>query len=77
MFGQLAVLSRRVRRGEVRAITHGVLLVLDEAHFRRLMTSSPLLRDAVRESAVKRGLPPEAIDALIASPASAPPFPKG
>ena len=76
MFGQLAVLSRRVRRGEVRAITHGVLLVLDEAHFRRLMIKSTPLRDAVRDSAVKRGLPPEAIDALIASPAGAPPGPR-
>jgi CPA1 family monovalent cation:H+ antiporter len=69
MFGQLAVLSRRVRRGEIRAITHGILLVLDEARFRRLLTRSPSLRDAVRDSAIKRGLAPEAIDALIARPA--------
>jgi len=69
MFGQLAVLSRRVRRGEIRAITHGVLLVLDEARFRRLMARSTSLRNAVRDSAIKRGLAPEVIDALIAPPA--------
>jgi CPA1 family monovalent cation:H+ antiporter len=68
MFGQLAVLSRRVRRGEIRAITHGVLLVLDEARFRRLLQRSPTLRAAVRDSAIKRGVDPEAIDALIDQP---------
>lgn len=70
MFGQLAVLSRRVRRGEIRAITHGILLVLDESRFRKLLARSQALCDAVRDSAVKRGLPAEAIDALIPRPGS-------
>jgi CPA1 family monovalent cation:H+ antiporter len=73
MFGQLAILSRRVRRGEVRAISHGVLLVLDEARFRRLMSRSESLRAAVRESAIRRGLSAEVIDGLIAPR----PVPKG
>lgn len=61
MFGQLAVLTRRPRRSEVRALTHGVLLSLDEASFRALMAESPELRVAVRDSARRRGVPPEAL----------------
>jgi CPA1 family monovalent cation:H+ antiporter len=61
MFGQLAILMRRPRKTEVRAIAPSTLLVLDEARFRRLLARSPKLREAVRESAAKRGVPPEAL----------------
>ncbi len=61
MFGQLAILMRRPRRTEVRAIAPSTLLVLDEARFRRLLDRSPKLREAVRESAAKRGVPLEAL----------------
>lgn len=64
MFGQFSVLARRPRRTEVRAITHGVLLVLDEAAFRRLMERSPVLRSAVRLSAEERGLTFESMEGL-------------
>ncbi len=55
MFGQLAILTRRARRAEVRAIAPSTLLMLDEARFRRLLSKSEALRDAVRKSAEKRG----------------------
>jgi CPA1 family monovalent cation:H+ antiporter len=61
MFGQLAILMRRPRRTEVRAIAPSTLLVLDEVRFRRLLDRSPKLREAVRESAEKRGVPLEAL----------------
>ena len=64
MFGQFSVLARRPRRTEVRAITHGVLLVLDEGVFRRLMGRSPALRTAVRVSAEERGLTLETLKGL-------------
>ena len=56
MFGQLALLSRRRRRTEVRAITHGALLVLDDVRFEKLLRRSPGLRRAVVESAARRGV---------------------
>jgi CPA1 family monovalent cation:H+ antiporter len=59
MFGQMAILMNRVRRVEVRAIAPSTLLVLDEARFRRLLDNSASLREAVRSSAEKRGIPPE------------------
>lgn len=59
MFGQMAILLKRLRRAEVRAITPTTLLVLDEARFRRLLDRSNTLRDAVLESAEKRGIRPE------------------
>lgn len=64
MFGQLSILSRSRRRTSVVAITHGVLLVLDEARFLRLMRRSPGLREAVRASAVKRGVSPDLLAGL-------------
>jgi CPA1 family monovalent cation:H+ antiporter len=67
MFGQLALLSRRPRRGEVKALTHGVLLALDETRFLRLMKRSPTLRAAVRDSAIRRGVVPDALDGLDAA----------
>lgn len=59
MFGQIAIMSRRSIRTEVRAMVPSTLLVLDAAQFHRLMERSQLLRDAVRDSARKRGLEPE------------------
>ena len=52
MFGQMGVLTRRIRKAEVRAITPSTLLVLDEAGFRRLLKRSAALRKAVRDSVV-------------------------
>lgn len=56
MFGQLALLSRQVRRTQVTAISHSALLVLDEPSFRRLLKRSKTLRAAVLESAERRGV---------------------
>lgn len=61
MFGQLALLSRQTRRTQITAISHSTLLVLDETRFRGLLSGSETLRAAVTESALRRGLP---IDAL-------------
>lgn len=61
MFGQMAILMKRARRAEVRAIAPSTLLVLDEARFRRLLDRSKALRDAVRASAEKRGIEPDAL----------------
>ena len=61
MFGQMAVLSSRPRRAEVRAIAPTTLLVLDEERFRRLLERSETLRQAVRESANARGIDPSAL----------------
>lgn len=61
MFGQFAILMQRPRRTEVRAITPSTLLVLDEARFRKLLKRSPVLRDAARQSAEKRGIEPDTL----------------
>ncbi|OOY32816.1 cation:proton antiporter [Thioclava sp. F36-6] len=61
MFGQLSILMRRTRRTEVRAITPSTLLELDEARFRRLLSRSKSLQEAVRASAEKRGIAPDAL----------------
>ena len=59
MFGQMAILMKKARRAEVRAIVPSTLLVLDEARFRRLLDRSHALQEAVRASAEKRGIEPE------------------
>lgn len=56
MFGQLALLSRQMRRTQVTAISHSTLLVLDEARFRRLLDRNETIREAVRDSAKQRGI---------------------
>jgi len=61
MFGQMAVLMNKARRAEVRAIALSTLLVLDEDRFRRLLARSPALQEAVRVSAIKRGINPDAL----------------
>jgi CPA1 family monovalent cation:H+ antiporter len=58
MFGQMAILMKKARRAEVRAIAPSTLLVLDEQRFRRLLRRSTGLREAVRSSAEKRGIDP-------------------
>ncbi|MFC0198995.1 cation:proton antiporter [Paracoccus rhizosphaerae] len=50
MFGQMGVLTSRMRRADVRAITPTSLLVLDETDFRRVLKRSAALREAVRTS---------------------------
>lgn len=61
MFGQMAILMQGPRRTEVRAIAPSTFLVLDDARFRRLLRRSDMLRQAVRESARKRGIPADVI----------------
>ena len=61
MFGQMAILMKKARRAEVRAIAPSTLLVLDEARFRRLLDRSKALQNAVRMSAEKRGIEPETL----------------
>ncbi|GGD33432.1 cation:proton antiporter [Sinisalibacter lacisalsi] len=63
MFGQMAILMQKPRRAQVRAIAPSTLLVLDEARFRRLLRRSAALQAAVRASAEKRGISPEALTA--------------
>lgn len=59
MFGQMAVLTRKPSWIEVRAIAPSTLLVLDEARFLRLLKRSKTMKNAVRASAVKLGIPLE------------------
>jgi CPA1 family monovalent cation:H+ antiporter len=59
MFGQMAILMNKPRRVEAKAIAPTTLLVLDEQRFRRLLKRSPMLQEAVRTSAEKRGIAPE------------------
>jgi CPA1 family monovalent cation:H+ antiporter len=71
MFGQMAILLKKARRAEVRAIAPTTLLVLDEARFRRLLNRSAALQDAVRASAERRGIEPEDLFADAAPPPAA------
>ncbi|TNC66571.1 cation:proton antiporter [Rubellimicrobium roseum] len=54
MFGEMAVLGRRPRRSEVRAISYANLFCLDEGRFRELMQAIPSLREHVERTAVER-----------------------
>ncbi|WP_333831222.1 cation:proton antiporter [Pararhodobacter sp.] len=56
MFGHLALLRRSARRGQISAITHCTLLTLDESRFLALLRRNAALRQAVQESAEKRGV---------------------
>jgi CPA1 family monovalent cation:H+ antiporter len=58
MFGQLALLGRHPRRTQAVAITHMTLLVLDETRFRALLARNATLREAVADSARRRGYDP-------------------
>jgi monovalent cation:H+ antiporter, CPA1 family len=61
MFGQMAILMHKARRAEVRTIVPSTFMVLDEERFRRLLRRSKALQDAVRASAEKRGVKPDAL----------------
>jgi CPA1 family monovalent cation:H+ antiporter len=61
MFGQLAILMKKSRRTQVRAIAPSTLLVLDAERFRRLHARSPAVQDAIRASAEARGIDPDAL----------------
>jgi CPA1 family monovalent cation:H+ antiporter len=56
MFGQIAMLTKGRIRPQVTAITHSTLLTLDEGTFRRLLARHATLREAVVESARRRGV---------------------
>jgi CPA1 family monovalent cation:H+ antiporter len=56
MFGHLSVLQRKPRRATVRAVSHTMLLTLQEAEFVALMAQVPDLAAAVKASAEKRGV---------------------
>ncbi len=60
MFGHLALLRRNMRRGYTTAITQCTLLTLDEAKFMQLLRNDENIRNAVIESAEKRGVPLDA-----------------
>ena len=57
MFGHLALLRRKMRRGHTTAITQCTLLTLDEAKFMQLLRNDETIRNAVIDSAEKRGVP--------------------
>jgi CPA1 family monovalent cation:H+ antiporter len=61
IFGQVAILLRKPRRAEVRAIAPSTLLVLDEGRFLKLLRASPRLQQAVHDSAATRGADPDAL----------------
>lgn len=54
MVGELAVLGRRPRRSEVRAISYATLFCLDGERFRALMQAVPSLREHVERTAAER-----------------------
>ncbi len=62
MFGQLAMLLKRPRRVNVRALAPSTLLLLDEARFRRLLRRSEAMRNSVRMSAKNRMIDPAVLD---------------
>ncbi len=65
MFGQMAILTKKARRTQVRAIAPSTLLVLDAERFRRLLSRSRALQGAIRASAKQRGIDPDALMANI------------
>ena len=69
MFGQMAILLQTERRTSVRAIAPTTLLVLDEARFLRLLRRSETLRNAVHDSAIKRGISPDLLEQATATAA--------
>lgn len=56
MFGQLALLRRNPRRGHTTAITPCTLLTLEDTHFLALLRKDGRLRQAVLDSAERRGM---------------------
>ena len=56
MFGQMAILTKKPFLTDARAIAPSTLLVMDETRFRRLLSRSEVLQQAVTASAEKRGI---------------------
>jgi len=56
MFGHLALLQRSPRSGQITTITHCTLLTLDESRFLALLRRNDALRNAVLQSAERRGV---------------------
>ena len=56
MFGQIAMLQKTPRRGQITAITHCTLLTLDEERFKALIAKNADLRAEVLASAERRGV---------------------
>lgn len=54
IFGEMAVLGRRNRRSQVKAISYSTLLRLDESRFLRLLAQNPRLRAHVEQTANQR-----------------------
>ena len=61
MFGQMAILTKKAVRAQVRAIAPSTLLVLDAERFRRLLARRPAIQQAIRASAKERGLDPDVL----------------
>lgn len=55
MVGQLSLLAGGMQRADVRAIGHSAFLELDGERFRKLLERHPSLREAVADSARRRG----------------------
>jgi CPA1 family monovalent cation:H+ antiporter len=62
MFGQMAILMKKSRRTQVRAIAPSTLLVLDAERFKRLHERSPVIQNAIRASIELRDKPKRAQD---------------
>lgn len=56
MFGQLSVILRSPRRAEVTAVTHCILLTLEDGPFLAMLQDNAAIIAAVKESAAKRGV---------------------
>jgi CPA1 family monovalent cation:H+ antiporter len=56
VFGEMAILGRRRRRSQVRAISFSTLLCLDEARFLALMRENATLREQVEKVVAERKL---------------------
>lgn len=56
IFGHVGMLTREPTRAMVQAITHSTLLALDEARFKRMLSRNRTLRQAIEDSAKRRGI---------------------
>ncbi|MBB5720401.1 CPA1 family monovalent cation:H+ antiporter [Loktanella ponticola] len=61
MVGQMAIVTKKAVRTQVRAIAPSTLLVLDAERFRRLLSRSPAIQQAIHQSAKERGIDPEGL----------------
>ena len=66
MYGELALLTgQKKRRASVRAVTHCMLMMLDEARFRTLLAKSPEIHALVLDNAKARGIDPDLVARII------------